>query len=109
MALANRLLVALLTLIVCLLSIRLFDSEPSTFGLHTVFAVVALGALCLYLITLYSLSRALDPKRSTAIVVVVLQIIPIIGVPLAVSMIIKGKRAAVNAGVPSANASASDA
>ena len=84
-------------LIACVAAVilnRITSPDPSRFGLGTILRVAILIALTGYLVNVYMLSRALDPKTSVAWTMVALQLLPIVGIPVAISMIIKANRLA---------------
>jgi hypothetical protein len=91
--LASRLQGYLITLIVLLVILKLCRSNIPDSGLTALVGFATAAAVIAYLITLYSLARVLEPKASVAALVMALQLIPIIGIPVAISMIITAKRA----------------
>jgi hypothetical protein len=86
----------LVALVACVILIRLLSPQPSSFGFGTVLGIVAAGAILGYLVNVYLLSKALEPKASVAWLVLALQFLPILGVPIAISMIIKAGRLSPN-------------
>jgi hypothetical protein len=102
-AVAKRLRNFLIALVTSVVLIRLLKPNPVVFGFGTILGLIAFCSLLGYLIHVFYLSRILDPKASVAWLMLVLQLIPFIGIPLAISMVLKAGRlhARSNTDVPS--------
>lgn len=93
--LCNRLLYALLALVVVVVVMRTFGTQSlavTPFG-------ITLGAIVLvagtnYLFSIYRLSKRMSQSSSTAWLMLFLQIIPIIGIPAAIALLLKANAAA---------------
>ena len=82
---------SLIALVVSLVLIKTLGEERLQGSLlGFLVGLFALGSLIAYLILIFLLTRSLDPKPSLAWTVLLLQLIPILGFVVAISMIGKG-------------------
>ena len=93
--LCNRLLYAMLALAAVLILMRAFGTQ-SLVGSLLGFVLGAVGIVAglTHLLTIYRLSKRMSQSSGTAWLMLCLQIIPILGVPAAISLLIKANAAA---------------
>ena len=86
---------SLIALIATLVLIRIFglDGLQGSF-LGFIVGIFGFVSLITYLILVFLLTRSLDPKPSVAWTVLLVQIVPILGFIIAISMISKGLKIA---------------
>ena len=95
---SKRLRTSLIAFAATLVLIRIFGVQGLQGSLlGFLVGVMALCSLVAYLILVFTLTRSLDPKPSVAWTVLLVQIIPILGFIVAISIVSKGLRFARNA------------
>ena len=82
----------LLSLVISIVLMKLAKPTPDEYGPASLFASVALISIVGYLLNVFRLAKELDGRKSTVWTILIAQIIPIIGVPIAISMVFKSLR-----------------
>jgi hypothetical protein len=83
-------LIVIAALVLALKFIGLEALQSSPFAI--VLGLAGIAAMIAYAVLVFLLTRSLDPNYSTAWLMVLLQVIPFLGIPAAISLIVKGFR-----------------
>lgn len=93
--LCNRLIYALLALVAVVILMRAFGTQSLVGSpLGFVLGAVGIASGITYLLAVYRLSKEMSQSSGTAWLMLCLQIIPVIGLPAAIALLIKANAAA---------------